>query len=43
MKEEILNEITNNCEYCHFSNKCLEEDCALWRIEQIVINDDKDD
>ena len=38
MKEEkILTEITGCCEHCNFSNRCLEEDCVLWKIEQIVI------
>ena len=36
MEDKILTEITNCCFNCHFSNKCLEEDCVLWKIEQIV-------
>ena len=43
MKEEkILTEITETCEHCNFSNRCLEENCTLWRIEQIVVNQQED-
>ena len=39
MKEEILTEITNNCEECIIKDCCVEEDCTLWRIEQIVTSE----
>lgn len=42
MKNKIMIEITNCCENCNFHEKCLEEDCVLWEIEQIVINDDEE-
>ncbi len=37
-EEKILTEITETCERCNYSNRCLEEDCTLWRIEQIIIS-----
>lgn len=38
MEEKILTEITETCEHCNFSNRCLKEDCTLWKIEQLVIS-----
>lgn len=32
----ILNEITSACENCNYHENCLEDDCALYRIEKIV-------
>ena len=37
MNEEILTEITEQCERCPYSQSCPEEECVLFRIEQIVI------
>lgn len=34
--EEIMNEITECCETCPLCQKCPEEECVLWRIEQIA-------
>ena len=37
MKEEkVMNEITNFCEGCSSSNCCPEEECVLYRIENII-------
>lgn len=36
MKEKILTEITECCENCPNHECCPEEDCILFRIEQIV-------
>lgn len=33
---QIMNEITEACEHCNFLNRCLEEDCVLYRIEKIL-------
>lgn len=42
MKEDqILNEITTFCEKCTCKDCCIENDCALFRIEQIVLKKDK--
>lgn len=38
MKEEILTEITNHCEECPQHECCPENDCVLYRIEQITLN-----
>lgn len=35
--EEIMNEITEYCEQCPLCQKCPEEECVLWRIEQLVL------
>ena len=40
MTNEILTEITEQCERCPFSQSCPEEECILFRIEQIVIASD---
>ena len=37
MKEKILEEITEYCSKCTLKGKCPEEECALHRIEQIVL------
>lgn len=36
MTEEILTEITNFCEECPSHECCPEEECVLYRIEQIL-------
>ena len=41
--EEIMNEITECCETCPLCQKCPEEECVLWRIEQLIINDNKEE
>jgi len=50
MEEKILTEITNFCECANCHECCKEEECVLFRIEQIVehkedevINSTKDD
>jgi hypothetical protein len=35
--KKILTEITESCEQCPKREKCLEEDCVLFRIEQILV------
>lgn len=40
MKEQILNEITLYCrDECCSSNNCSENECVLFRIERMVIED----
>lgn len=36
MKEKILNETTTFCERCPNRECCLENECILFRIEQIL-------
>lgn len=36
MKEEVLIELTNFCEECSSHECCPEEECVLYRIEQIL-------
>ena len=36
MEEKILTEITEHCENCPLCQKCPEEECVLWRIEQLI-------
>lgn len=36
-REEILNEITSVCENCKSHENCQEEECVLYRIEEIVV------
>ena len=36
MKEEILTEITDFCRECPSHENCPEEECVLYRIEQII-------
>lgn len=40
-EEEILTEITDFCEGCPSRECCPEEECVLYRIEQIVIKQDE--
>ena len=42
MEEKILTEITDFCEECSSHESCPEEDCVLYRIEQIIIKNDKE-
>lgn len=37
MKQKILIEITNFCKTCCSSSCCPEEDCVLFRIEKIIL------
>lgn len=41
MEDEILTEITNVCEECPKHESCPEENCILFRIEQIIENKTK--
>lgn len=43
MIEKILNETTSFCETCSSRECCCEEDCVLYRIEQIVLNKDSEE
>lgn len=36
-RNELLDEILSNCEYCKYRTYCPEEECPFYRIEQIVI------
>lgn len=38
LKEKILNETTSACNECKIKEKCKENECVLYRIEQLVIN-----
>ena len=42
MEEKILNETTTFCESCPSKECCPEEDCVLYRIEQIVLNKEEE-
>lgn len=42
MTEEILKEITENCENCPRHENCPEEECILFRIEKIVLKEEDD-
>lgn len=37
MNNEILTEITEICECCSSRECCPEEECVLFRIEQIIV------
>ena len=41
MKEKILNETTSFCNECLNKEHCIESDCVLFRIEQIVLEEEK--
>ena len=41
MGEIILLEIVNYCEKCPIHDKCIEEECVLFRIEIIILNDEE--
>lgn len=36
MEEKIMEEITDFCEECPLHECCPEEECVLYRIEQIL-------
>lgn len=38
MNTKILKEITNFCRECSSHTCCPEEDCVLFRIEKLVVN-----
>lgn len=40
MNDEILTEITDFCSECGSKECCPEEECVLFRIEQIIIASD---
>ena len=42
MEDKILTEITDFCEECASHECCPEEECVLFRIEQIVTNQEAD-
>ena len=35
---KIMLEISKQCEKCSLREKCIEEDCILFRIEQLIVN-----
>ena len=37
MEEKILNLTTKHCETCPLREKCIEEDCIIYQIEQVVV------
>lgn len=41
-EDEILNEITTFCNECASKESCSEEECVLYRIEQIVLERGKE-
>ena len=40
MKDKILIETATFCEKCPNRECCKEEECVLYRIEQLVVNDE---
>ena len=36
IEDKILNETTTYCESCPYKEKCVEEECVIYRIEKIV-------
>lgn len=38
MKDEILEEIAEHCDDCKLKECCKEDECVLYRIEQIVLD-----
>lgn len=38
MKDEILEEIAEHCDDCRVKECCKEDECVLYRIEQIVLD-----
>lgn len=43
MEEKILLEITNYCESCPCHEKCVEQECVLFRIEKLIEEETKDE
>lgn len=42
MEEKILNETTSFCNGCPNKEHCPEEECVLFRIEQIVLEENEE-
>ena len=42
MEEKILNETTTFCNECESKGCCPEEECVLYRIEQIILKPKED-
>lgn len=40
MNDEILTEITDFCSECSSKECCPEEECVLFRIEQIIVSNE---
>ena len=40
MNDEILTEITDFCSECGSKECCPEEECILFRIEQIIVSNE---
>lgn len=38
-KKKILLEISKYCENCPINNKCVEEECVLFRIEKLILEE----
>lgn len=38
---KVLDLISNQCESCRLREKCIEDECVLYQIEQITINQDR--
>lgn len=38
-EKKILTLITEYCEVCPVRTKCREEDCTLYEIEQVIVDD----
>lgn len=38
LKEMIMNETTNHCSNCPLKERCIEERCVVYRIEQLCID-----
>lgn len=36
IRKKILNETTSTCFNCRLRERCIEEDCVLFRIEKII-------
>ena len=38
-EDQIMNEITEFCRDCNSCDKCPEDDCILFRIERIIVDE----
>lgn len=36
LRNKVLNETTNFCLECNLREKCIEEECVIFRIENII-------
>ena len=36
LRNKILNETTTFCLYCHLRESCIEKECVIFRIENII-------